>query len=294
MSNRDQFDRRDALKLTALGLAGAIGCSGKSDTWPSKPSGSSFGGLKVGLTSYTTRKLSLDDTIAALQRFDIKYISLKSVHLSLDSSKAERQEVGRKIADAGLELMGCGVLDLKNDERQIRDVFDYCVDVGAPMAVSAPARDSLGAIDKVIRDYDNLKGAIHNHGPEDENFPSTTGTYQAIQGLDERIGCCVDVGHTFRLAEDPVTALKAVSSRLYDVHLKDIKVTNEKPPMTWPYPLLPVGRGVIDHPSILRTLAELKFSYQVALEWEGEENDPLPGMAESYGYMRGVMANSQS
>ena len=152
MSSGDNLDRRDALKLTALGLAGAFGASGAPKKWPVKPAGDGFGGLKVGLTSYTTRKLSLDQTIAALQRFEVGYISLKSFHLPLDSSKAERREVGRKVADAGLQLMGCGVLELKNDERQIRDTFDYCADVGAPVAVSAPEPDALEAIDRVIRD----------------------------------------------------------------------------------------------------------------------------------------------
>ena len=286
MASNDSFDRRDALKLTALGLAGAFGVSGAPKQWPVKRGGDAFGGLKVGLTSYTTRKLSLDQTIAALQRFEIGYISLKSYHLPLNSTKAERREVGRKVADAGLRLMGCGVLELNNDERQIRDTFDYCVDVGSPVAVSAPKRDALEAIDRVIRDYDDLKVAIHNHGPGDENFPSPTGVFKAIQGLDKRIGCCVDVGHTFRLAEDPVEALKKVASRLYDIHMKDVTATGEQPPKA------PVGRGVIDHPAILRTLVELNFRYHVALEWEGEENDPLPGMAESYGYMRGVLAGA--
>ena len=86
-------------------------------------------------------------------------------------------------------------------------------------------------------------------------------------------------------------ALRAVSSRLYDVHVKDLSMMDENLPMTQPYTSLPIGRGVIDHMGILRTLVDLNFPYQVALEWEGEENDPLPGMAESYGYMRGVLGS---
>ena len=282
MSAKPNIHRRDAMKLTALGLAGAMSAPAAPRKWPLKPSSSPFGGLKVGLTSYTTRKLSLDETIAALKRLDIRYISIKSIHLPLESTKAERKAAGRKIADAGLILMGCGVLKLENDEKQIREALDYCRDVGSPMAVAAPKRDALGAIDRVIKDYGDLKVAIHNHGPEDKNFPSPTGVFKLIQGLDKRIGCCVDVGHTFRLAEDPVEALKTVRSRLFDIHLKDISATGERPPK------VPVGRGVLDHPAILGTLADLKFAGHVALEWEAEAEDPLPGMAESYGYVRGV------
>ena len=282
MSTKLNIHRRDAMKLTALGLAAAMSAPAAPPKWPVKPSSDPFGGLKVGLTSYTTRKLSLDETIAALKRLDIRYISIKSMHWQLESTKAEREAVGRKSADAGLTLMGCGVLKLENDEKQIRETLDYCRDVGSPMAVAAPKRDALGAIDRVIKDYGDLKVAIHNHGPEDGNFPSPTGVFKLIQGLDERIGCCVDVGHTFRLAEDPVEALKTVRSRLFDIHLKDVSATGEKPPK------VPVGRGVLDHPAILRTLADLRFAGHVALEWEAEAEDPLPGMAESYGYVRGV------
>ncbi len=282
MAKQDVIRRREAMKLTALGFAGALSASGAPKNWPVKAVGRPFGGLRIGLTSFTTRELSLDETIAALKRLGIQYISLKSYHLPLESNKAERKTVGRKVADAGLTLMGCGVLTLENDEKRIRQTFDYCVDVGSPTAVAAPRLDALEAIDRVIRDYGNLKVAIHNHGPEDKNFPSPTGVFRAIQGMDERIGCCVDVGHTFRLAEDPVDALKTVSSRLYDVHLKDVSATGERPPK------VPVGRGVIDHPAILRTLVEIGYTYHAALEWEGEAEDPIPGMAESYGYIRGV------
>ena len=282
MPTRENMHRRDAMKLTALGLAGAMSAPAAPPKWSVKPSGDPFGGLKVGLTSYTTRKLSLDETIAALKRLDIRYISIKSMHLPLESTKAERKAAGRKIADAGLTLMGCGVLKLENDEKQIRETFDYCRDVGSPMAVAAPKRDALGAIDRVIKDYGDLKVAIHNHGPEDKNFPSPTGVFKLIEGLDKRIGCCVDVGHTFRLAEDPAEALKSVRSRLFDIHLKDVSATGERPPK------VPLGRGVMNHPAILRTLVDLGFDGHVALEWEAEADDPVPGMAESFGYVRGV------
>lgn len=279
-----QVRRREALKLAAMGMAGAMCRRGSAAEWPVKPGGVPFGGLKAGITSYTTRKLSLDETIATLQRLGVRYISLKSFHLPMESSKEERIAVGRKIADAGLTLLGCGVISLPNDEKRIRAAFEYCRDVGSPTAVVGPERAALGAMDRVIKDFGDLRVAIHNHGPEDENFPSPTGAFKAIQGLDERIGCCVDVGHTLRLAEDPVAALKAVAPRLYDVHLKDLAGTGVKPHN------VPLGRGVIDCAAILRTLVSLNYSGHAALEWEGEEEDPIPGMAESFGFIRGVFS----
>lgn len=283
MSHHDTIHRRDAMKLTALGIAGAMGASAAPE-WSVKPAAKPFGGLKVGVTSYTTRELSLDETIAQLKRHGVRYISLKSMHAPLESSAQERKAVAKKLADAGLTLMGCGVISLKNDEQQIRHAFQYCKDLGAPMAVVAPDPDSLPAIDRAIKDFGDLRVAIHNHGPEDKKFPSPTGVFKAIQGLDKRIGCCVDVGHTFRLQEDPIAALKAVKSRLYDVHLKDVSETGEEPPK------VPLGRGVMNLGGILRTLVELRFDGHTALEWEGEAKDPVPGMAESFGFIRGVFS----
>ena len=51
-----------------------------------------------------------------------------------------------------------------------------------------------------------------------------------------------------------------------------------------------VGKGVIDIVAVLKTMLELKFNYHVALEYETNEKAPLPGMMESFAYMRGVLA----
>jgi sugar phosphate isomerase/epimerase len=52
-----------------------------------------------------------------------------------------------------------------------------------------------------------------------------------------------------------------------------------------------VGRGVLDVKSILKVLLDIKYPYQVAFEYEKDADDPLPGLAESVGYTRGLLAN---
>jgi hypothetical protein len=41
---------------------------------------------------------------------------------------------------------------------------------------------------------------------------------------------------------------------------------------------------------LLRTLARLKYSRTLHFEHEKDQKDPLPGVAESIGYVRGVLA----
>ena len=45
----------------------------------------------------------------------------------------------------------------------------------------------------------------------------------------------------------------------------------------------------MDLPTFLETLLEIKYQGVVALEYEKDGDDPLPGTAESIGYARGVI-----
>ena len=77
-------------------------------------------GLKLGLTTYTLRKFTLEQAIAMTKEAELEYISLKDMHLPLKSTRAERQKASKKVKDAGLVLMGGGVITMKDDEQQSR------------------------------------------------------------------------------------------------------------------------------------------------------------------------------
>ncbi len=50
-----------------------------------------------------------------------------------------------------------------------------------------------------------------------------------------------------------------------------------------------MGGGVIDIPGFLKMLIKEKYSKVLSFEYEKDGNDPLPGLAESVGYVRGVL-----
>ena len=99
---------------------------------PSNRMAPTSGGLRVGLTTFSTRELTLDQTIALLKQTGVRNIALKYFHLPLDSTKEERRLTIRMIHDAGLTLAGCGVIGLSGDERSVRDRLDYVQDIGSP------------------------------------------------------------------------------------------------------------------------------------------------------------------
>jgi sugar phosphate isomerase/epimerase len=51
---------------------------------------------------------------------------------------------------------------------------------------------------------------------------------------------------------------------------------------------VPVGDGKMPVPEIFRELLKLNYGGYVNLEYEIDENDPLPGMKKSFAYMRKI------
>lgn len=244
-----------------------------------------WAGFKVGIASYTFRKFNVDDTIKAMQRLNLRYISIKDFHLPLKSTTAERKAVIQKFTDAGITPLSCGNITMQNDEKDIRLAFDYAKDCGLSTIVCSPHPDSMPLLDKMVKEY-NIKLAIHNHGPEDGRFPSPYDAYKAVQGFDNRIGLCIDVGHTARAKVNPADAILKCKDRLYDLHFKDISSTEPNGKT------IEAGRGVLDLPSVLRSLQKIDYPYLVSVEFEEHEADPLPSVAETIGYAKGVLAAS--
>jgi inosose dehydratase len=238
--------------------------------------------LKLGLASYTLRKFNLDQTLAMTRRLALRYIALKSFHLPLDSSAEQIREVAAKVNEAGLELYGGGVIYMKN-EAEVHQAFEYAKAAGMRVIIGAPNPELLPLVDEKVRAYD-IKLAIHNHGPTDKDYPVPASAYEKIEGLDRRVGICNDIGHTLRAGVDPSVSLKKFADRLLDVHMKDISEA------TAGGRAVEIGRGVIDIPKLLKTLLEIGYRGVVAFEYEKDAEDPLPGLAESVGYVRGVLA----
>jgi sugar phosphate isomerase/epimerase len=102
--------------------------------------------------------------------------------------------------------------------------------------------------------------------------------------MDPRMGLCIDIGHTVRTGTDVVRAIADAGPRLLDMHAKDLHDLKVKESQCI------VGEGKIPIPAIFRQLRAIRYSGYVNLEYEIDEKDPLPGMKQSFAYMRGVLA----
>ena len=239
--------------------------------------------LKLGVASYSMRKFTLDQALDMARALGIQYMTFKDVHIPRTDPPGTTRALRAKIEAAGITIMGGGTITMQNDAAQIRKDFVYAKDAGMPLIYASPDPAALDVIEGMVKEYD-VKLVIHNHGPEDKWWPAPKDAYDAVKSRDKRMGLCIDIGHTLRTGTDPVQACLDCHDRLYDMHVKDLKVKTDRDSQ------VEVGRGVLDFPSLFRALLKIGYQGQVGLEYEIKADDPLPGMQESIAYMRGVLA----
>jgi inosose dehydratase len=284
------MNRRELIKGAAMAAALPVARLGAAQMGPSiaaspaaGPGGDRWRGLKAGVASYTLRKMPVDDAIKAVQRVGLSYVSIKDFHLPLDSTTEQRKAVAAKFKAAGITPLSVGNVTMKNDPADVRRAFEYARDIGVPTIVCSPDPDSMKILDAMVKEFD-IRIAIHNHGPEDKKFPSPYDVWTAVQPYDKRVGLCIDVGHTARAKVDPAEAIGKCRERLYDCHLKDIDSTAPGGKT------VEGGRGVLDLKSILRALLDVHYPHLASFEYEKDENDPVPGLSETIGYCKGILA----
>ena len=164
---------------------------------------------------------------------------------------------------------------------QVNQAFEYAKAAGMSKIIGVPAPAMLPLVNDKVQQYD-IQVCIHNHGPGDDVYTTPDLAYARIKTLDKRIGLCHDVGHTVRVGKDPAALSEQCADRLLDVHIKDVTAATAKGDST------PCGRGVIDLPRLLRTFIKIGYAGFLAFEYEQQPDDPLPGLAESVGYVRGA------
>lgn len=238
--------------------------------------------FELGIASYSLRMFKLDELIEISKRLGIKRLTLKDMHLPLKSSDEEIAASVAKIKAAGLDAESCGVVYMRTEE-EVRQTFAYAKKAGMKMIVGGPDPGMLPACDRMVKETDILL-AIHNHGPTDKNFPSPSNVYEAIAKFDKRIGLCIDIAHTQRIGLDPTEEFVKCFDRTLDIHIKDCTSST---PSGAP---IEIGHGVIDIPKFLNKVAALKYAHTLHFEFEKDPKDPVPGLAESIGYVRGVLA----
>jgi sugar phosphate isomerase/epimerase len=240
--------------------------------------------FKLGIATYSLRKFSRPQAIAMLKQMNVKLINIKDFHLAMNASPEEIRAGRKEFDDAGFIIEGGGNISFpKDDEQDIRARFEYAKLAGMPIIVCAPTHATLPKMEKFAKEY-NIKVAVHNHGPEDKQFPTPQSVLDVVKNMDSRMGLCIDCGHTSRTGVDVVESIRVAGPRLHSMHVKDLADAKAKESQC------DVGDGVLPIVGIFKQLHRMNYTGGVMLEYEINESDPMMGMQKSLSYMRGVMA----
>jgi sugar phosphate isomerase/epimerase len=241
--------------------------------------------VHLGMASYTLRDFSRAQLIEYMKQLRLSALNAKDVKDHLPMDPAEEAKALADYAAAGIKLHAAGAIYFPKDEdADIRSKFEYCKRAGISVIVAGdPKPETLPRIERFVKEY-NIRFAIHNHGPEDKLWPSPLEVLHAVKNMDPRMGCCIDVGHAVRAGVDIVKTIHTVGSRLFNMHMKDLTEFTSKESQ------VAVGEGKMPIRDIFEALIAIQYKGFVDLEYEIHGDDPMPGVVESFAYMRGVLA----
>jgi sugar phosphate isomerase/epimerase len=277
--SRRRFIQSSALVAATCAAPGALPALADPSQATGKPSP-----VNLGLASYTFRNFNRAQMIAFMKQLNVAALNPKDVKDHLPMDPAEEAKALADYTAAGITLHAAGVIYFPKDEDDdIRAKFEYAKRAGVSIIVAGdPAPATLPRLEKFVKEYD-IRIAIHNHGPEDKVFPSPLDVLKAVKNMDPRMGCCIDIGHAVRAGTDIVEAIHEVGPRLFNMHTKDLTDFHSKESQ------VAVGEGKLPFREIFAALIKTNYKGFVDLEYEVHGDDPMPGVIESFAYMRGVL-----
>ena len=247
-----------------------------------------FGGLKMGLQSYSLRDRPFDKMLEAMKN-DLKlhYVECYPAHLAGRTPP----QIKEMLAAANVNMTSYGVIPFKKDEKANRAMFEIAKTYGLKTLACDPADDkeTFDSLEKLTEEY-GVPVAIHPHGPG-HKWGKVEQLNRAFGGRSNRIGLCADTGHLIRAGEDPVKVCEMYKDRLHSLHLKDFKKLDEKDKQGNPkWEDVPAGTASLDVDGLVKLLVGQKFAGHVYIEYEGKE--PVQAIQQSLARVREAAKNA--
>ena len=170
-----------------------------------------------------------------------------------------------------------GVTGVPKEEDKARIIFEFAKKLEL-YGITTESLESLDTLEKLAKEFD-LKICFHNH-PKPTALWNPDKIWKAIDGRDERIGYCADIGHWATSGLDPLAVIKKIAPRVHAFHMKDRAEIGK-----WSHDR-PFGTGIIDNIAILDEVRKHGFAGNVSIEYEHNWDSSQPEIAQCIGYLR--------
>lgn len=239
-----------------------------------------FGGLTVGVQSYTFRKFSLEKALELTRGLGLKYAEFFRQHIPTSSTPAQLKAIKKLLAEYGITPIAFGVERFTKNHGNNKKLFDFGKELGIKHLSADPDPDSFDSLDKLVDEY-KISIAIHPHGPSGKNmlhrWYSAEVILKAVKDHHPLIGTCLDTGHLIRAAQlgkklDPAQEIRTMGARNFGIHLKDHDNAKKHDVI--------YGKGVLDVPAVVKALRDVQFKGYISIEYEANPDDPTADVRE--------------
>lgn len=231
---------------------------------------------KLGIQLYSLRGFDVDQALKHASDLGFQQVEFYGGMLPTNASMEQIKETRKKVADLGMSISAHGVNRLTKDGAANRKLFEFAKTLGIPTITADPDPDSFDNLDELVKEFD-IRVAIHNHGPG-HRYNKAVDVLNAIEGHDERIGACADLGHYIRSGQRATEVIRLLQGRLYGIHLKDFAEMKQKTKGVI------LGKGHLDVEGVFRALKATGFPENGAISLEYEENpkDPIEDIRQCF------------
>jgi sugar phosphate isomerase/epimerase len=239
---------------------------------------------QLGIQLYSLRGYKVDEALKHAAELGFDQVEFYSGMLAVNSTAEQIAEMKTQVEKLGLSISAHGVNGFGSDAKANRQVFEFAKALGVPTITADPDPKSFDSLNGLVKEFD-IRIAIHNHGPG-HRYNKVVDVLKAIDGYDDRIGACADLGHFIRSGEDATDVIRSLKGRLYGIHLKDFAEMKQHTKG------VVLGKGHMNVEGVFLALQEVGFPSNGALSLEYEENpkNPLAEIRDCVTVARQAMA----
>ena len=250
-----------------------------------------FGGIQVGVQSYTFHALDIDRMIADMTAIGISSVELWEGHLEpMKTTEAGFKAMRRKLNDAGITVSAyCVNFPSATTDERLDRAFVGAGLLGTSVMTSSTEQPVIPRLDERCRKH-KIRLGLHNHwlgdtwfkGDKSINFEGPADWERALEGRSEYLGINLDIGHFSASGYDPVAYFREHHGRVFSLHIKD---RDEDAKHTF----RAFGEGATPIKEVLLLARELRFRYAANIEYQMDEKDPTAGVRQSFEYMKRIL-----
>jgi len=251
-----------------------------------------FGGIQVGVQSYTFRTFNVDKMIDSMKSIGISSVELWDGHLNPGkASEADFKAIKKKFDETGITVSAyCVNLPVDSTNEHLDRSFNGALLLGTRVMTSSVKKPIVPRLSDWCQKY-KIKLGLHNHwfgykefkGDRTQEFETPEDFMNALKGSSDYLSINLDIGHFYAAGYDPVSFIRDHHPRIVSLHIKDRDKDAEHTQRRF-------GQGATPIIETMKLLKKIRFKYAANIEYEPEQANPIEGTQTAFGYLKRALS----